>query len=31
MEKKNKDKVYQGNNVVDPKDVEREYVKGHYK
>lgn len=28
---KQKDKIYGGKNIVNPKDFEREYIKGHYK
>ena len=31
VKKKLSDKKYQGERVVDPKDIEREYVKGHFK
>lgn len=31
VNEKNKDKVYGGEKIVDPKDVEREYMKDHFK
>lgn len=31
IDKRNKDRQYQGEDIVDSKDVEREYVKGHFK